>query len=104
MVLNMLSTGSMVLLGKTYGNLMVDLRPTNSKLRQRAIRIVQRVTGLDETEAAARLQAAGGEVKTAIVSSLAQVPPPQARRRLQSVDGSVRRAVEMEGGDDADGA
>jgi N-acetylmuramic acid 6-phosphate (MurNAc-6-P) etherase len=62
------------------------------------------VTGLDETEAAARLQAAGGEVKTAIVSSLAQVPPPQARRRLQSVDGSVRRAVEIEGGDDAAGA
>ena len=50
MVLNMLSTGTMIRLGKTFGNLMVDLRATNSKLRRRAIRIVQEATGLDQSQ------------------------------------------------------
>lgn len=96
MVLNMLSTGSMVLLGKTYGNLMVDLKPTNSKLRERSVRIVQRVTGLDAEAAAAQLQAAG-DVKTAIVASLAGVPVEEARIRLHAAQGSVRGAVDSAG-------
>jgi N-acetylmuramic acid 6-phosphate etherase len=99
MVLNILSTGAMVLLGKTYGNLMVDLRPTNSKLRRRAVRIVQRVTGLDEEEAAAQLRTAG-DVKTAIVVALAGIPVGEARRRLQAADGSVRGAIESVGDND----
>jgi N-acetylmuramic acid 6-phosphate etherase len=96
MVLNMLSTGSMVLLGKTYGNLMVDLRPSNAKLRRRAIRIVQRVTGLDADAALARLRAAG-DVKTAIVSVLAGVPVEEARNLLQASDGSVQGAIHAAG-------
>ena len=94
MVLNMLSTGSMVLLGKTYGNLMVDLRPTNSKLRHRSTRIVQRVTGLAPDAAAAALAAAWGSVKVAMVSVLANVPPDEAGRRLERSGGVVRRALE----------
>ena len=61
MVLNMLSTGTMIRLGKTFGNLMVDLRATNSKLRRRAIRIVQEATGLDEAAAADVLRRSGDE-------------------------------------------
>lgn len=97
MVLNMLSTGAMVLLGKTYGNLMVDLRPTNSKLRERAVRIVQHVTGLDAGAATEQLSESGGEVKTAIVAILSHVPVEEARRRLRASEGSVRRAVDMSG-------
>ena len=93
MVLNMLSTGSMILLGKTFGNLMVDLRATNSKLRQRAIRIVCQATGLDEAAAADLLHAAGGEAKTAIVAAAAGVEPEAARARLVAASGSVRAAL-----------
>jgi N-acetylmuramic acid 6-phosphate etherase len=101
MVLNMLSTGAMVLLGKTYGNLMVDLRPTNAKLRARTMRIVQRITGLDADEAAHLLSLAGGETKTAMVAGLAAIPVEEARRRLHASGGSVREAIEMGGRDDA---
>lgn len=93
MVLNMLSTGAMVSLGKTYGNLMVDLRATNSKLRRRAIGIVQATTGLDEPAAAALLDAAGGEAKTAIVAARAGVDAGEARRLLATAGGSVRVAL-----------
>jgi N-acetylmuramic acid 6-phosphate etherase len=93
MVLNMLSTGTMILLGKTYGNLMVDLRATNTKLRRRAIRIVQAATDLDERTAAALLQASGGEAKTAIVAARAGIAPPAARLRLDEAGGSVRAAL-----------
>lgn len=94
MILNMLSTGAMILLGKTYGNLMVDLRPTNSKLRQRLIRIVREVTGLEEEEAARQLRQAG-DAKTAIVASLAGISTDEARARLEVAEGVVRRALEM---------
>src|SRR5437660_1188929 len=70
MVLNMLSTGTMILLGKTFGNLMVDVQATNYKLQQRAAGIVQQATSLDRDTAATLLQAAGGEVKTAILMGL----------------------------------
>ncbi len=94
MVLNMLSTGAMVLLGKTYGNLMVDVQPTNAKLRQRAIAIVREATGLPEPNAEALLHASGDEVKTAIVAALADVPPQTARERLATAGGVVRVALE----------
>jgi N-acetylmuramic acid 6-phosphate etherase len=97
LVLNMLSTGSMVLLGKTFGNLMVDLRPSNAKLRQRSVRIVGLATGLPETEAASLLRASGDETKTAIVAGLAGVEPEEARRRLEAAGGIVRAAIAGEG-------
>ena len=78
LVLNMLSTSVMVKLGKTYGNLMVDLQPTNQKLRERARRIVERTTGLPATEAQALLDRCG-DVKTAIVAFHAQVAPEHLR-------------------------
>jgi N-acetylmuramic acid 6-phosphate etherase len=93
LVLNMLSTGAMVRLGKTYGNLMVDLRATNNKLRARTNRIVRILTGLSAEEAGDLLQRAGGELKTALVAQLAQVSPEEAQTRLQTVGGQVRQAL-----------
>ena len=94
MVLNMLSTGAMILLGKTYGNLMVDMQPTNSKLRRRAVAIVAQATGLPDTEAGALLRAAHDDVKTAIVAALAGIAPTEARARLAAAGGVVRAALE----------
>ena len=95
MVLNMLSTGVMIRLGKTYSNLMVDVRPTNEKLRWRAQRIVAEATGLDQGEAAAMLDNCDGEVKTAIVAVLGGCTPVVARARLVTADGVVRAALEQ---------
>jgi N-acetylmuramic acid 6-phosphate etherase len=94
MVLNMLSTATMVRLGKTYGNLMVDMRPTNAKLRRRAARIVAEATGQDEVSALEALEQCGGETRTAIVALLAGVSPPEARERLRQAGGFVRRAIQ----------
>ena len=94
MVLNMLTTGAMILLGKTYGNLMVDLRATNSKLRERSKRIVAELTGLDHAAAGQLLEACGGEVKTAIVSHLRSVDSEQARELLKRASGRLREALE----------
>lgn len=94
MILNMLSTGVMIKLGKTYSNLMVDVQATNSKLRQRALRIVASATGLGMDQAGELLQACDGEVKTAIVARLANVTPEAARERLRETGGYVRKAVE----------
>jgi N-acetylmuramic acid 6-phosphate etherase len=94
MVLNMLSTGAMVLLGKTYGNLMVDVRATNHKLRERALAIVRQATGLPREAAAVALDAAGGEVKTAILAARADIAVAQARARLDRYGGSLRTALE----------
>lgn len=93
LVLNMLSTTVMIKLGKTYGNLMVDLRPSNQKLRERARRIVQRATGLSGQDAQNLLDACG-DVKTAIVVHHTGASPLQARERLHRANGSVRRALE----------
>jgi N-acetylmuramic acid 6-phosphate etherase len=93
MVLNMLSTGTMIKLGRTFGNLMVDVQATNDKLRRRATRIVQLATGLEENEAATLLQQANNEPKTAIVAALAQITPTVARQRLEEANGIVRIAL-----------
>jgi N-acetylmuramic acid 6-phosphate etherase len=93
MVLNMLSTGVMIRLGKTYGNLMVDVQLTNAKLRRRAVAILETVTGLS-TEEATALLADAGDTKTAIVAALAGVSPAAARERLRAAGGVVRRALE----------
>jgi N-acetylmuramic acid 6-phosphate etherase len=94
MVLNMLSTGAMVVLGKTLGNLMVDVRATNDKLRQRALDTVRRATGLDEEVAADLLRAAGGEARVAILAGRAAITPAVARERLAQHSGSVRAALD----------
>ena len=93
MVLNMISTAVMIRLGKTYSNLMVDVQPTNVKLRQRARRIVAEATGLDLQRAGDILSACNGEVKTAIVAILAGVSPEIARIRLNETGGYVRKAI-----------
>ncbi len=93
MVLNMLSTGVMVRLGRTFGNLMVHVQATNAKLRGRARRIVEMATGLSPDEAAAALDACEGDAPTAIVHVLAGVSPGEARRRLAAAGGIVRRAL-----------
>ncbi|MBN9122582.1 MAG: N-acetylmuramic acid 6-phosphate etherase [Planctomycetes bacterium] len=97
LVLNMLSTGVMVRLGKTYGNLMVDMRATNEKLRHRTNRIVRETTGLDSTAADALLDRCGRELKTALVSQLAGVSAEEARERLRKANGRVRSAVNANG-------
>jgi N-acetylmuramic acid 6-phosphate etherase len=93
MVLNMISTAVMIRLGKTYSNLMVDVQPSNIKLRQRARRIVAEATGLDLQRAGEVLSACNGEVKTAIVAVLAGVSPEEARIRLRETGGFVRKAI-----------
>ncbi|MDA0254416.1 MAG: N-acetylmuramic acid 6-phosphate etherase [Planctomycetota bacterium] len=103
MVLNMLTTGAMVRLGKTYGNLMVDLKATNSKLMIRSRRLVARLTGIDETRAEQLLAEADGELKTAVVSHLKQVPPAVARQLLAEAGGHLRKALGPEHGDAARG-
>jgi N-acetylmuramic acid 6-phosphate etherase len=94
MVLNILSTGVMVRLGKVYSNLMVDVRPTNSKLRRRAVRIVGEVADLAEVHAEQLLAAANWEVKTAVLMALAGISAAAARQRLNAVHGHVHRALE----------
>jgi N-acetylmuramic acid 6-phosphate etherase len=89
LVLNTISTGAMVRLGKTFGNLMVDLRATNTKLRARAKRIVKTLTGLEPAAAEDLLSRCGWEVKTAVVASLCGVTADVARTRLAAAGGRV---------------
>ncbi len=93
LVLNMLTTAAFVRLGRVYGNLMVDLRPTNAKLKARALRIIRQVTGLDEETAASLLQQADNRVKVALVMHLANVAAAEANRRLAAAGGFVRGAL-----------
>lgn len=93
MVLNMLSTASMVKLGKTYGNLMVDVRASNAKLVARVHRIVREATGASEKEAADALNQAGGSAKIAIVMLLAGISAKQSVGYIEEAHGSVRHAL-----------
>lgn len=93
MVLNILTTASMIRLGKTYGNLMVDLRASNEKLVGRSLRILQSLSGLTPAEARTLLDASGGELKTAIVSQRLGIGAQQARQRLQDAGGRLRAAL-----------
>ena len=93
LVLNMLTTGAMVLLGKTYGNLMVDLKATNSKLVVRTRRIVASLTGLSESEAEQKLAECDGELKTAVVAQQRGVSAEQARELLRLANGQLRQAL-----------
>ena len=93
LVLNMISTGVMVALGKTFGNLMVDLRATNVKLKARANRIIRQITGMDENSAAKLLESSGNEVKTAIVCHLMHTDAAKARNILSENQGGIRKAM-----------
>lgn len=94
MVLNMLSTATMICLGKTYGNLMVDLQVTNAKLLDRSRRIVSAITGLTREDAEIWLQRAEGDVKTAIIMHAHRLSLSNARRHLQYWKGRLRPALE----------
>jgi N-acetylmuramic acid 6-phosphate etherase len=93
LVLNMLTTLAMVRLGKVYGNLMVDLRATNAKLRQRAVRIVAAAGRADDRRADAALGEAGGRVPVAIVMLRLGIDAKAAAARLDHAGGSLRRAL-----------
>ncbi|WP_435599656.1 N-acetylmuramic acid 6-phosphate etherase [Streptomyces sp. C10-9-1] len=93
LVLNMISTVTMIRLGKTYGNLMVDVRASNDKLRARSRRIVALATGAPDDRIEAALELTGGEVKNAILVILADVGAPQAAELLSRADGRLRAAL-----------
>ena len=93
LVLNMITTGAMIRLGKTYGNLMVDLKATNNKLKDRSERIVVEVCGVSREEARKLLQAAGKSVKTAIVMQKLGVSRAEAEEALARAGGVIRRAI-----------
>lgn len=95
LVLNMISTAAMIKLGKTYGNIMVDLQPTNKKLVERSKKTLMMVTGVDYDEAEQKLIEADWHVKTAIVMILANTDSENAKKILEITDGKVRAAIEL---------
>ena len=95
MILNMITTGAMVQIGKSLGNRMVDLRPTNIKLQIRARRMLRELAGIDDDAAADLLGRSGGQLKRALVAALAGVEPADAERYLTEAGGQVRVAVEV---------
>ncbi|MEV4787937.1 N-acetylmuramic acid 6-phosphate etherase [Streptomyces tuirus] len=97
LVLNMISTITMIRLGKTYGNLMVDVRASNDKLRARSHRIVALATGAGDKEIEEALTATDGEVKNAILTILAGVDGPTAARLLEESGGHLRAALAASG-------
>ena len=94
LVLNMITTGAMVKLGKTYGNLMVDLQPKNAKLRDRSVRILAELTELDAQGAGSLLREADGQLKLALVMELCGVEAVQARELLEKNDGIIKMVVQ----------
>jgi N-acetylmuramic acid 6-phosphate etherase len=94
LVLNMLSTIAMIRLGKTFGNLMVDVYATNEKLHARVRRVVREATGADPAQVEEALAASGGDAKVAIVSLLGHVDVETAKLRLAAADGVIRAALE----------
>ncbi len=93
LVLNALTTAAMIRRGKVYGNLMVDLRASNQKLRDRAVRILREVTGVSRPRARALLAKAQGSAKTAILMHLARLSCGEANALLKQCGGSLRNAV-----------
>ena len=93
MVLNMLSTGTMVKLGKVYGNLMVDVKATNRKLEERALRMVMEAASCSRREAEVHLQRAGGRAKLAILMALTGCSPAEGRLRLSLSQGRLGEAL-----------
>jgi len=96
LVLNMISTITMIRLGKTFGNLMVDLQITNAKLKDRAVRIIQNATGADWASASEALEAADHRVKVAILMLLLHVDAPEAEMRLKTASNHIRQALDRQ--------
>lgn len=94
LVLNMITTGAMIRLGKTFGNLMVDLRASNDKLKDRSERILMEVCEVDRARARSLLESSGGVVKTAIVMHFLGVSRPAAEQALDAAGGVIRRVVD----------
>ncbi|MEN4642899.1 N-acetylmuramic acid 6-phosphate etherase [Pantoea agglomerans] len=97
LVLNMLTTGSMIRSGKVYGNLMVDVEATNQKLVQRQVNIVMQATDCGEATANAALTACGGHCKTAILMVLADLAADEAKALLSQHQGFIRQALQAAG-------
>ncbi|MDQ0630629.1 N-acetylmuramic acid 6-phosphate etherase [Pantoea agglomerans] len=97
LVLNMLTTGSMIRSGKVYGNLMVDVEATNQKLVQRQVNIVMQATDCGEAMASAALTACGGHCKTAILMVLADLAADEAKALLSQHQGFIRQALQAAG-------
>ena len=95
LILNMLSTGAMIRLGKVFGNRMVDLQATNEKLAERARRIVSEVIGCPAEESAHLLKKSDGNAKLAILLGLSKLSPEDARRILQETDGHLKAALRI---------
>ncbi|WP_433676463.1 N-acetylmuramic acid 6-phosphate etherase [Microbacterium gorillae] len=93
LVLNGFSTALMVAVGRTWGNLMVSVVATNAKLRERTVRILREATGIEDAEARTRLEESGGDLKTAIVMTVAAVTAAEASAALAAGSGSVRAAL-----------
>ena len=94
MILNMLSTGVMVKLGKVYGNLMVDVKASNEKLRERCVRIVRQATGAEDAAARAALAETNYACKAAIVMLLLGVDKAEAEALLARANGRIAAALE----------
>lgn len=97
LVLNMFSTIAMIRLGKTYGNLMVDVRPTNAKLRRRAARITAQISGAGQQEVERALEQAEYSVPVAVIMLQQQLPVDRARAVLEAAGGRLRLALESMG-------
>ena len=93
MVLNMISTATMVSMGKVYGNLMIDLMAVNEKLVDRGTRIIQKITGLDYVSSEEALIRANKSVKTAIVMIKKDCELNDAEEKLRNADGSLRKII-----------
>lgn len=93
MILNLLSTGSMIKIGKTYENFMIDLKANNEKLKDRAIRIVAQITGVQCSEALAALLKCDWEIKTAIVTIIMKLDAEEARLELRKHGGVLRKLI-----------
>ena len=96
LVLNMLTTASMIKLGKTFGNVMVDLQMTNAKLKERSKRILMELTGIDYEDSEKYLTESEGHVKTALVMIFAEVDKAEAVERLKKAGGFVKKAIQIE--------
>lgn len=98
LILNMITTGAMIRFGKTFGNRMIDLQPTNHKLRLRARRILREVAGVDDDRAGELLQRSAGRLKPALLAALAGVSHEQALRLLEAGGGQIHAALEISRG------
>jgi len=95
LVLNMITTGAMIRIGKTWGNLMIDLKATNVKLKRRALNMVMEVCGVSESEATELLAASNNRVKTAIVMHSLGVSAEEAERQIDQAGGVIRKIVSI---------